>query len=109
LFGGKFLSLASIAKKRPGLYGRVLPVLLGLAPSCEIVKGAQVASVQHTLKNAFLAFLKCTHPGAMPVLLLTALSFNSFLRWVSAVCTIILCRVLKFILKNLNAVLQICR
>lgn len=59
-------SLASIAKKRPGLYGRVLPVLLGLAPSCEIVKGAQVASVQHTLKNAFLAFLKCTHPGAMP-------------------------------------------
>lgn len=59
-------SLASIAKKRPGLYGRVLPVLLGLAPSCETVKGAQVASVQHTLKNAFLAFLKSTHPGAMP-------------------------------------------
>lgn len=59
-------SLASIAKKRPGLYGRILPVLLGLAPSCETVKGAQVASVQHTLKNAFLAFLKCTFPGAMP-------------------------------------------
>lgn len=59
-------SLASIAKKRPGLYGRVLPVLLGLAPSCETVKGAQVASVQHTLKNAFLSFLKSTHPGAMP-------------------------------------------
>lgn len=59
-------SLASIAKKRPGLYGRVLPVLLGLAPSCETVKGAQVASVQHTLKNAFCSFLKCTHPGAMP-------------------------------------------
>ena len=59
-------SLASIAKKRSGLYGRVLPVLLGLPPSCETVKGAQVASVQHTLKNAFRSFLKSTHPGAMP-------------------------------------------
>eukprot|EP01018_Ginkgo_biloba_P004266 Gb_23976 [translate_table: standard] len=59
-------SLAAIAKARPALYGRVLPVLLGLGPSCEAVKGGQVASVQLALKNVFLAFLKCTHPGAMP-------------------------------------------
>lgn len=58
-------SLAAIAKKRPPLYGRILPVLLGLDPNCESGKGGQVASVQHALKTAFLAFLKCTHPGAM--------------------------------------------
>lgn len=63
-------SLASIAKKRPVLFGRVLPVFLGLAPSCEPVRGAQVSglqnSVQNTLKNAFLGFIKCTNPGAIP-------------------------------------------
>eukprot|EP01018_Ginkgo_biloba_P002290 Gb_24672 [translate_table: standard] len=58
-------SLAAIAKKRPALYGRVLPVLLGLDPNSESGKGGQVASVQHAMKTAFLAFLKCTHPGAM--------------------------------------------
>lgn len=58
-------SLAAIAKKRPALYGRILPVLLGLDPNGEPGKGGQVASVQHALKTAFLAFLKCTHPGAM--------------------------------------------
>ncbi|CAM6090118.1 unnamed protein product [Calypogeia fissa] len=59
-------SLAAVAKRRPSLYGRVLPVLLGLAPNCENIKGGQVASVVHTLKNAFLSLLKCTHPGAGP-------------------------------------------
>lgn len=58
-------SLAAIAKKRPALYGRILPVLLGIDLNCESGKGGQVASVQHALKTAFLAFLKCTQPGAM--------------------------------------------
>ncbi|XP_057858531.2 uncharacterized protein LOC131067516 isoform X2 [Cryptomeria japonica] len=63
-------SLASIAKKRPALFGRVLPVFLELAPSCEPVRGAQVSgvqnSVQNTLKNAFVGFIKCTNQGATP-------------------------------------------
>lgn len=59
-------SLASIAKRRPSLYGRVLPVLLGLGPNCETMKGAQLESVVHALRNAFLSLLKCTHSGAAP-------------------------------------------
>ncbi|BBN13431.1 symplekin [Marchantia polymorpha subsp. ruderalis] len=59
-------SLAAVAKRRPSLYGRVLPVLLGLAPSCENIKGGQVASVVHALKNAFISLLKCQHSGAGP-------------------------------------------
>ncbi|KAL2622737.1 hypothetical protein R1flu_002942 [Riccia fluitans] len=59
-------SLAAVAKRRPSLYGRVLPVLLGLAPNCENIKGGQVASVVHALKNAFISLLKCQHSGAGP-------------------------------------------
>ncbi|XP_058110235.1 uncharacterized protein LOC131253301 isoform X3 [Magnolia sinica] len=59
-------SLSAIAKKRPLFYGRILPVLLGLDPSCSVIKGVQVSGAHHALKNAFLACLKCTHPGAAP-------------------------------------------
>eukprot|EP00250_Pteridium_aquilinum_P033702 c611_g1_i1 orf=440-4438(-) len=59
-------SLASIAKQRPSMYGRVLPVLLGLVPILELMKGAQVKSVAQALKNAFVNLLKCTHSGAGP-------------------------------------------
>ena len=60
-------SLVAIAKKRPVLYGWIFPVFLGLDPNCESGKGDQVASVQHALKTAFLAFLKCTQPREMAV------------------------------------------
>lgn len=60
-------SLASVAKQRPSLYGRVLPVLLGLVPHCEAMKGIQVASIAQALKNALANLLKCTHSGAGPV------------------------------------------
>ncbi|KAL5995598.1 hypothetical protein ACLOJK_025662 [Asimina triloba] len=56
----------AIAKKRPTFYGRILPVLLGLDPSCAVIKGVKVSGAHHALKNAFLACLKCTHPGAAP-------------------------------------------
>ncbi|CAK9233640.1 unnamed protein product [Sphagnum troendelagicum] len=59
-------SLAGIAKRRPSMFGRILPVLLALAPDCESIKGGQVASVIHTLKTAFLSLLKCSQPGALP-------------------------------------------
>lgn len=59
-------SLTAIAMKRPLLYGRILPVLLGLDPSWCIIKGLQVSGIHHALKKAFMTFLKCTHPGAAP-------------------------------------------
>ncbi|XP_057851293.1 uncharacterized protein LOC131061569 [Cryptomeria japonica] len=59
-------SLAAIAKKRPALCGRIMPVLLGFDPNTEAGRGGQVASVLHALKTAFLGILKCTHHGAMP-------------------------------------------
>ncbi|KAH8955470.1 hypothetical protein BDL97_08G140600 [Sphagnum fallax] len=59
-------SLAGIAKRRPSMFGRILPVLLSLAPDCEPIKGGQVASVIHALKTAFLSLLKCSQPAALP-------------------------------------------
>lgn len=58
--------LAAIAKKRPVLCGRIMPVLLSFDPNTESGKGGQVASVLHALKTAFLGILKCTHYGALP-------------------------------------------
>lgn len=49
------------------MFGRILPVLLALAPNCEPLKGSQVASVIHELKSAFLILLKLNQPGALPV------------------------------------------
>lgn len=59
-------SLSAIARKRPAYYGRVLPVLLGLDPPTSVIKGMHISGPQHALKNALLACLKCTHPGASP-------------------------------------------
>lgn len=59
-------SLSVIARKRPALYGRILPVLIGLDPSSSANKGVYVSGVHYPLKNAFLACLKCTHPSAAP-------------------------------------------
>ena len=42
-------------------------VLLGLDPSSSAVKSGHVSGVHHTLKNAFLSCLRCTHPSAVPV------------------------------------------
>ncbi|KAH9292801.1 hypothetical protein KI387_042011 [Taxus chinensis] len=72
------LTLSSIAKKRPVLFGRVLPVFLGLAPSCVAVSGAQVTGVQNTLKNAFVGFIKSTNPGAIPEIIMAARDTNMF-------------------------------
>jgi symplekin len=66
LFSGLLDSLAGIAKRRPSMFGRILPVLLSLAPDCEPIKGGQVASVIHALKTAFLSLLKCSQPAALP-------------------------------------------
>ncbi len=49
------------------MFGRILPVLLALAPNCEPIQGSQIASVVHELKSAFLNLLKSNQPGALPV------------------------------------------
>eukprot|EP00257_Ricinus_communis_P020865 XP_015580215.1 uncharacterized protein LOC8265046 isoform X1 [Ricinus communis] len=59
-------SLATIAKKRPPYYGRILPVLLGLGPSGSGIEVMHAPGSNHALENAFLTCLKCTHPGAAP-------------------------------------------
>ncbi|KAL8093049.1 hypothetical protein AgCh_035073 [Apium graveolens] len=59
-------SLSEIARKRPALYGRIMAVLLALDPSSSANKGMHVLGAHYPLKNAFLACLKCTHPGAAP-------------------------------------------
>ncbi|XP_043816322.1 uncharacterized protein LOC110622332 isoform X2 [Manihot esculenta] len=59
-------SLATIAKKRPPYYGRILPVLLGLGPSSSGIEVMNASGANHALKSAFLTCLKCTHPGASP-------------------------------------------
>lgn len=59
-------SLSGIARKRPALYGRIMAVLLALDPSTSANIGMHVLGAHYPLKNAFLACLKCTHPGAAP-------------------------------------------
>ncbi|XP_012087848.1 uncharacterized protein LOC105646588 isoform X2 [Jatropha curcas] len=59
-------SLATIAKRRPPYYGRILPVLLGLGPSGSSIEVMHASGANLALKNAFLTCLKCTHPGAAP-------------------------------------------
>ncbi|XP_065852529.1 uncharacterized protein [Euphorbia lathyris] len=59
-------SLATVAKRRPPYYGRILPVLLGLGPSGSVNEVMRASGANHALRNAFLTCLKCTHPGATP-------------------------------------------
>ncbi|KAF2306386.1 hypothetical protein GH714_017289 [Hevea brasiliensis] len=46
--------LATIAKKRPPYYGRILPVLLGLGPSGSGIEVMHASGANHALKSAFL-------------------------------------------------------
>eukprot|EP00250_Pteridium_aquilinum_P020689 c24907_g1_i2 orf=865-4929(-) len=57
-------SLASIAKRRPALYGLILPAMTRLGSICEGIRGPQRPSVVHAVKNALLNLLRCTHSGA---------------------------------------------
>ncbi|XP_050124499.1 uncharacterized protein LOC126601784 isoform X3 [Malus sylvestris] len=56
-------SLAAIARKRPIHYNTILSALLDFDPNFEIVKGRHVASIQYSLRTAFLGFLRCTNPA----------------------------------------------
>lgn len=54
--------LAAIARKRPLHYNFVLSALLDFEPNFETVKGGHMASIQYSLRTAFLGFLRCTYP-----------------------------------------------
>ncbi|OMO57473.1 Armadillo-type [Corchorus olitorius] len=54
--------LAAIARKRPFHYGTVLSVLLDFNPNFETVRGCHNASIQYSLRTAFLGFLRSTYP-----------------------------------------------
>ncbi|KAG7942391.1 hypothetical protein I3843_16G099700 [Carya illinoinensis] len=54
--------LAAIARKRPLHYSSVLSALLDFDLNLESVKGCHAASIQYSLRTAFLGFLRCTHP-----------------------------------------------
>ncbi|XP_054788592.1 uncharacterized protein LOC129294336 isoform X2 [Prosopis cineraria] len=57
--------LVAIARKRPQHCNTVLPALLDFDPNFQIVKGCHVASIQYSLRTAFLGFLRCTY---LPIL-----------------------------------------
>ncbi|CAN1156792.1 Sympk [Linum perenne] len=54
--------LASIARKRPIHYSVILSVLLNFDPNSGTAKGCHTASVQYSLRTAFLGFLRSTNP-----------------------------------------------
>ncbi|KAJ9560327.1 hypothetical protein OSB04_005487 [Centaurea solstitialis] len=57
-------SLATIARRRPVQYSSVLSALLDFDASF-IAKGVHNASIQYSLRTAFLGFLRSTHPVIM--------------------------------------------
>ncbi|KAI4316049.1 hypothetical protein L6164_024067 [Bauhinia variegata] len=52
--------LAAIARKRPQHYETVLSALLDFDPNFQTAKGCHAASIQYSLRTAFLGFLRCT-------------------------------------------------
>lgn len=58
-------SLAVIARRRPIYYNRILSALLDFNPNFEMTKGGHAASIQYSLRTAFLGFLRCTHPAIL--------------------------------------------
>ncbi|XP_024039661.1 uncharacterized protein LOC18041672 isoform X3 [Citrus clementina] len=55
-------SLAAIGRKRPLHYNTILSALLDFNPNFETGRGCHAASVQYSLRTAFLGFLRCTNP-----------------------------------------------
>ncbi|XP_029129352.1 uncharacterized protein LOC109809450 isoform X2 [Cajanus cajan] len=53
--------LAAIARKRPQHYDTILSALLDFSPNFQTTKGCHAASIQYSLRTAFLGFLRCTY------------------------------------------------
>ncbi|KAH9755995.1 Symplekin [Citrus sinensis] len=54
--------LAAIGRKRPLHHNTILSALLDFNPNFETGRGCHAASVQYSLRTAFLGFLRCTNP-----------------------------------------------
>ncbi|XP_027148564.1 symplekin isoform X1 [Coffea eugenioides] len=55
-------SLAVIARKRPTNYNPILSALLDFDSKFEMTKGGHIASIQYSIRTAFLGFLRCSDP-----------------------------------------------
>ncbi|KAL2340050.1 hypothetical protein Fmac_007990 [Flemingia macrophylla] len=53
--------LAAIARRRPQHYDSILSALLDFNPNFQTTKGCHAASIQYSLRTAFLGFLRCTY------------------------------------------------
>ncbi|CAJ1973959.1 unnamed protein product [Sphenostylis stenocarpa] len=53
--------LAAIARKRPQHYDTILSALLDFDLNFQTTKGCHVASIQYSIRTAFLGFLRCTY------------------------------------------------
>ncbi|PPD66498.1 hypothetical protein GOBAR_DD36622 [Gossypium barbadense] len=51
------------ARRRPLHYGTVLSALLDFNPNFDTVRECHKASIQYSLRTAFLGFLRCTNPA----------------------------------------------
>ena len=62
-----FCSLAVIARKRPTNYNPILSALLDFDSKFEMTKGGHIASIQYSIRTAFLGFLRCSDPVMLEV------------------------------------------
>ncbi|KAH9756000.1 Symplekin [Citrus sinensis] len=71
--------LAAIGRKRPLHHNTILSALLDFNPNFETGRGCHAASVQYSLRTAFLGFLRCTNPTILEAFLdeVIGTQFNS--------------------------------
>ncbi|KAK9219428.1 hypothetical protein WN943_008073 [Citrus x changshan-huyou] len=71
----------AIGRKRPLHYNTILSALLDFNPNFETGRGCHAASVQYSLRTAFLGFLRCTNPTILEAFLDEVIG-TQFNRWV---------------------------
>ncbi|KAH9756001.1 Symplekin [Citrus sinensis] len=69
----------AIGRKRPLHHNTILSALLDFNPNFETGRGCHAASVQYSLRTAFLGFLRCTNPTILEAFLdeVIGTQFNS--------------------------------
>ncbi|KAH9690136.1 Symplekin [Citrus sinensis] len=70
----------AIGRKRPLHYNTILSALLDFNPNFETGRGCHAASVQYSLRTAFLGFLRCTNPTILEAFLDEVIG-TQFNRW----------------------------
>ncbi|KAH9755997.1 Symplekin [Citrus sinensis] len=70
----------AIGRKRPLHHNTILSALLDFNPNFETGRGCHAASVQYSLRTAFLGFLRCTNPTILEAFLDEVIG-TQFNRW----------------------------